>query len=153
MTTTTFEAFEADARAAGFDEALVREWGPDVTIDTHTHPFDVEAVVTQGEMWLSCGGDTRHLKAGDTFKVARGTEHAEFIRALERSGDLDRRIEFLPADEALQERLRSGQGLTRPELAVVLSYAKILINQQLLTSDIPEDPWLAAELDRYFPRP
>jgi len=77
MTTTTFEAFEADARAAGFDEALVREWGPDVTIDTHTHPFDVEAVVTQGEMWLSCGGDTRHLKAGDTFKVARGTEHAE----------------------------------------------------------------------------
>jgi glutamate dehydrogenase len=84
---------------------------------------------------------------------SRGTEHAEFIRALERSGDLDRRIEFLPADEALQERLRSGQGLTRPELAVVLSYAKIWLNQQLLTSDIPEDPWLAAELDRYFPRP
>jgi glutamate dehydrogenase len=88
-----------------------------------------------------------------TESRSRGTEQAEFLRALERSGDLDRRIEFLPNDEALQERLRNGQGLTRPELAVVLSYAKIWLNQQLLASDIPEDPWLAGELERYFPRP
>jgi glutamate dehydrogenase len=84
---------------------------------------------------------------------SRGIEQAEFIRALERSGDLNRSIEFLPSDEVLQERLRSGQGLTRPELSVVLSYAKIWLDQQLLASDIPEDPWLAGELDRYFPRP
>ena len=84
---------------------------------------------------------------------SRGIEQAEFIRALERSGDLNRSIEFLPGEEALQERLRSGQGLTRPELSVVLSYAKIWLDQQLLASDIPEDPWLAGELDRYFPRP
>ena len=51
------------------------------------------------------------------------------------------------------QRLRGGQGLTRPELSVLLSYAKIWLNQQLLASDIPEDPWLAGELDRYFPRP
>ena len=88
-----------------------------------------------------------------TESRSRGTEQAEFLRALERSGDLDRSIEFLPGEEALQERLRGGQGLTRPELSVVLSYAKIWLNHQLLASDIPEDPWLAGELDRYFPRP
>ena len=84
---------------------------------------------------------------------SRGHEHAAFIRALERSGDLDRAIEFLPNDDELQERLRGGQGLTRPELAVVLSYAKIWLNQHLLASSIPEDPWLAHELERYFPSP
>ena len=84
---------------------------------------------------------------------ARGREHAEFIRVLERSGELDRGIEFLPPEEVLQERLRGGEGLTRPELAVVLSYAKIWLNQHLLASSIPEDPWLAHELERYFPSP
>ncbi len=84
---------------------------------------------------------------------SRGNEHAEFIRALERSGDLDRTIEFLPKEEALHERLRHGQGLTRPELSVVLSYAKIWLNQHLLASSVPEDPSLALELERYFPSP
>jgi quercetin dioxygenase-like cupin family protein len=46
-------------------------------MDTHTHPFDVQAVVTRGEFWLTCGSDTRHLKAGDTFALAREIPHAE----------------------------------------------------------------------------
>jgi quercetin dioxygenase-like cupin family protein len=77
MNADTFETFEADARAAGFGEALVREWAPDAVMDTHTHPFDVQAVVTRGEFWLTCGSDTRHLKAGDTFALAREIPHAE----------------------------------------------------------------------------
>jgi len=44
-----------------------------------------------------------------------------------------------------------GQGLTRPELAMVLSYAKIALNNQLIQSDVPEDPYLSQELNRYFP--
>ncbi len=64
MNATTFEAFEAQARVAGFDEALERHWAPDTVIDTHSHPFDADAVVTQGEMWLSCEGHTRHLQRG-----------------------------------------------------------------------------------------
>lgn len=74
-----------------------------------------------------------------------------FIRALEEDGLLDREIEFLPSDEALEERRLSNQGLSRPELAVLLSYAKIVLYQQLLDSDIPEDDYLGSELYRYFP--
>lgn len=77
MNATTFESFEARARTAGFDEALERHWAPGTVVDTHSHPFDADAVVTQGEMWLSCGGSTRHLLPGDTFTLAHGVPHAE----------------------------------------------------------------------------
>lgn len=73
----SFEAFQAAALAAGFDEALERRWEPGTVLDTHGHPFDVEAVVTEGEMWLTCGDATRHLRPGDTFTLARDTPHAE----------------------------------------------------------------------------
>ncbi len=76
-----------------------------------------------------------------------------FIRTLEQQGLLDRQIEFLPSDAELSARKLRGQGLTRPELAVLLSYSKIVAFQQLLESDIPEDPYLSKELLRYFPQP
>jgi glutamate dehydrogenase len=78
-------------------------------------------------------------------------EHAHFIRSLELDGVLDRALEFLPSGEELEERRRAGRGLTRPELAMLLSYAKIALSQQLIQSDVPEDPYLGHELDRYFP--
>ena len=77
MNANTFEEFEAQARAAGFDESLVRQWAPGTVLETHTHPFDADAVVAQGEMWLTCEGSTRHLKPGDTFTLAREVPHAE----------------------------------------------------------------------------
>jgi hypothetical protein len=77
MKTDSFEAFQSSALSAGFDEVLERVWAPDTTIETHTHPFAVRAVVTQGEMWLTCQGNTRHLKPGDTFTLERDEPHAE----------------------------------------------------------------------------
>lgn len=77
MNANNFDLFESNARAAGFDEALVREWAPNTVVETHAHPFDADAVVTQGEMWLTCGSITRHLRPGDTFSLASGTLHAE----------------------------------------------------------------------------
>lgn len=77
MNANNFDVFESDARAAGYDEALVREWAPNTVVETHSHPFDADAVVTQGEMWLTCAGNTRHLKPGDTFSLASGVLHAE----------------------------------------------------------------------------
>ena len=77
MTATTFAQFEANARAAGFDEVLERRWEPDIAVATHTHPFEVNALVTQGELWLTCEGRTRHLKPGDTFALARDVPHDE----------------------------------------------------------------------------
>ena len=77
MNTTTFEAFQADALAAGFDEVLERCWAPDTVIATHTHSFGVEAVVTQGEMWLTCDGHTRYLTPGSVFTLAPDVVHDE----------------------------------------------------------------------------
>ena len=77
MTLPSCAEFESKARAAGFDEVLERKWAPDTVIATHTHSFDVDALVTQGEMWLTCDGRTRHLKPGDRFTLAREQPHDE----------------------------------------------------------------------------
>jgi glutamate dehydrogenase len=84
---------------------------------------------------------------------ARLAEFQHLIRALERSGELNRALEFLPADDELAERRKGGAGLTRPELAILLAYSKIWLNNHLLDSDVPEDPYLSSELERYFPAP
>jgi glutamate dehydrogenase len=79
--------------------------------------------------------------------------HQRLIRAYERAGDLDRALEFLPDDEQIAERMQKSQGLTRPELAVILAYAKNLTYQALLESDLPDDALLEEDLFRYFPAP
>ena len=85
--------------------------------------------------------------------VARLQEFQHLIRSLERSGDLNRGLEFLPSDDELLERRKRGIGLARPELAILLAYSKIWLNNHLLASDVPEDPYLSNELERYFPPP
>ncbi len=79
--------------------------------------------------------------------------HRRFMRALERAGRLDRGIEALPDEDGLAERQAAGHGLTRPELAVLLAYAKIELQERLLGSDLPDDPQLDGEFLRYFPKP
>jgi glutamate dehydrogenase len=93
------------------------------------------------------------LSTGEFQSKAQLGESAHVIRALERSGDLNRALEFLPSDEELAERRKAGEGLTRPELAITLSYGKIWLYRALIHSDVPEDPYLSTELDRYFPAP
>ena len=85
--------------------------------------------------------------------VGRIGSMAHFIKTLEAEGTLDRQVENLPSEAELSERKSRGIGLTRPELAVLLSYDKIRLYQQLLDSDVPEDPYLSKELVRYFPVP
>jgi len=76
---------------------------------------------------------------------------ARLMRQLEKEGPLNRRIEFLPDEEALAERMRLRQGFTRPELAVLLSYAKMTIYDQILVSDLPDDAYMQEDLKLYFP--
>ncbi len=78
---------------------------------------------------------------------------AHFMRALERAGRLDRAVEHLPDEEELAERLAARRAFTRPELSVLLAYAKMALYDELLHSDAPEDPYLSTDLVRYFPRP
>lgn len=79
--------------------------------------------------------------------------HEEFIRQLERENGLNRTIEGLPDTEQVEERLRLGKGLTRPELCILLSYSKITFTQALLACDIPDDPQMRDWLLNYFPAP
>jgi mannose-6-phosphate isomerase-like protein (cupin superfamily) len=74
---TTFEAFEAGARAEGFDEVLARSWPPSAALETHTHPFSLRALVVDGEMWLTVGDRIRHLRPGDEFMLDANVPHAE----------------------------------------------------------------------------
>ncbi|WP_422369370.1 NAD-glutamate dehydrogenase [Pelagibius sp.] len=78
---------------------------------------------------------------------------ARFMRALEKDGLLDRDIEFLPDDEVILERMKRGEGLTRPEVAVLLSYSKLVLYDELLESELPDDPYFADDLVTYFPKP
>ncbi len=86
----------------------------------------------------------------------RGLEDLGFqqrlMQALEKRQLLDRAVEFLPNDMEIAERRRHAQPLTRPELAVLSAYAKLALHEDLLNSDVPDDPYLARELTRYFPQ-
>lgn len=73
----SFREFEADALAQGFDVALERQWDPGTLVADHGHPFAVKAVMVRGEMWLTVGSETRHLRAGEWFELARDVRHAE----------------------------------------------------------------------------
>jgi quercetin dioxygenase-like cupin family protein len=77
MSETNFEAFESAARAQGFDEVLVREWAPGQKLDTHTHPFEVQALVVRGELALTCAGHTRRIVAGQGFELPFEVPHSE----------------------------------------------------------------------------
>ena len=72
---------------------------------------------------------------------------------LEGQGLLERAVEFLPDDAALAQRAREGVPLTRPELAVLLAYAKNALFSELLEGGVPDDPYLGRELFAYFPAP
>jgi glutamate dehydrogenase len=96
---------------------------------------------------------TQAISMMEEFSVSRMGSKKHFINVLQDQGLLDRELEFLPDDEELDERRRNGEGLTRPELSVLLSYSKITLYQQLLASEVPEDAWLRAEAIAYFPEP
>ncbi len=89
----------------------------------------------------------------ERLSVARLGAKQHFVRVLEERGVLDRELEGLPSENEFKERRLRGLGLTRPELAVLLSYSKIVLYQELLASDVPEDGYLGRELARYFPEP
>ncbi|MFC7327569.1 NAD-glutamate dehydrogenase [Marinactinospora rubrisoli] len=77
--------------------------------------------------------------------------HARYVRRLERAKKLKRKIEFLPDDKTIAARRSAGQGFTGPEFATMLAYAKITLGEEILASDLPNDPYLRTTLTAYFP--
>ncbi|MBL8671793.1 MAG: NAD-glutamate dehydrogenase, partial [Alphaproteobacteria bacterium] len=109
---------------------------------------EVGELVLQDNYRQSLAITMMEIQAADSLEA-----HARFMRRLERSGRLDRAVEQLPDDEEIKARRAARKGLTRPELAVLLSYAKMDLYDSLLESDLPDDPLLVDDLVRYFPGP
>ena len=109
---------------------------------------EVAALVLRNNYLQSFAISTLQARAAE-----RISELGHVIHALERAGTLDRALEALPPDDEIVERHRKGLGLTRPELAMLLSYSKIWLYDRLIESDVAEDSYLGSELTRYFPVP
>lgn len=78
MTLPTYTAFRDQMLAAGYDEVLERAWAPETVVHAHTHPFEANALVVAGEMWLNVGpGPARHLLPGDRFYLQANEPHEE----------------------------------------------------------------------------
>ncbi|MBI1377058.1 MAG: NAD-glutamate dehydrogenase [Frankiales bacterium] len=79
------------------------------------------------------------------------TVHKRFIRSLEARGALDRSLEFLPSDAEIDTRHANRDGLSSPEFAVLVAYAKITLTEDLLESAIADEAWYSRVLREYFP--
>jgi len=94
---------------------------------------------------------TQAISMSEMLSAVRLDELARLITDLERTGELDRDLEFLPDDNEIEERRTRKQGLTRPELAVVLSYAKIDLYNGLIDCNESLTEFLHIDPQRYFP--
>ncbi|MCL1144142.1 NAD-glutamate dehydrogenase [Shewanella gaetbuli] len=99
-----------------------------------------------------CKDQTRTISVTQVHGVSQLKEQIRFIQYLEKDGKLDRALEFLPTDDDLAERLANGRALTRPELSVLVAYAKMVLKEQLVTPEITEDSFLSKLLVDYFPK-
>ena len=90
---------------------------------------------------------TEHKGAG----ALREQQH--FIQWLERQGKLDRQLEYLPSDDDITERMAAGRGLTRPEIAILVAYAKMNLKETLNISDITANDFIAQLLPLTTPQP
>jgi glutamate dehydrogenase len=77
--------------------------------------------------------------------------YEDLMQQLEAEGELERAVEFLPTTDEMTERRANAAGMTRPELSVLLAYAKRSVFRALLESELPDSDYLVADLARYFP--
>jgi glutamate dehydrogenase len=107
---------------------------------------DIATIVLTDANQQARGISVTESRGGETLR-----DMTRLIHSLENSGHLDRTVEFLPTDEELNERQLHHQGLTRPELALLVSYSKMVLKQALVTPAITEDPVHHPALLENFP--
>jgi glutamate dehydrogenase len=91
------------------------------------------------------------LSQEEEVSAHRIEAYEDLMQQLELDGELEREVEFLPSTEEMLERRTAVTAMTRPELSVLLAYAKRSVYAALLASDLPDTEYLAADLHRYFP--
>ncbi|MDG1813026.1 MAG: NAD-glutamate dehydrogenase, partial [Porticoccaceae bacterium] len=113
------------------------------------------ASMTDSVADLVLNNNARQTQAISLAMHRSDQQHAEYQRFmgwLEESGRLDRELEFLPTDDQLNERINRNQPVwTRPELSVLVCYAKVMLKEILLEADLLSDPWLVKSVDNAFP--
>ncbi|MBU3016944.1 NAD-glutamate dehydrogenase [Paraglaciecola agarilytica] len=78
-------------------------------------------------------------------------EQLRFIHNLEKEGNLNREIEFIPTDDEISDRLAVSQGLTRPELSVLIAYGKMMLKERFNIPEITDNPYHRKLLISAFP--
>ena len=101
---------------------------------------------------LDCYRQTHSLSITEMRGVSQLKEQTRFIHELERADKLDRALEFIPSDDEIAERLSQGKGLTRPELSVLLAYAKMVMKEDLVCPEITDNPYHDRLLIEAFPK-
>lgn len=91
------------------------------------------------------------LSQDEEWSVSNLEAYEDLMKTLERHGLLNRELEGLPTTDEIVERSRDGRGLTRPELSVLLAYAKQDLKAALIESDVPDHPDALPDLGAYFP--
>jgi glutamate dehydrogenase len=144
-------------------------------VDTSDHEVNWKILlglaIQRGELTIEernrilgeCADDVVHLVLYDNYLQAqilsqeeevssdRLEAYEDLMKQLEAEGELEREVEFLPTTDEMAERRASGLGMTRPELSVLLAYAKRSVYHELLKSDLPDSEYLATDLMRYVP--
>jgi len=94
---------------------------------------------------------TQALTVAQRQSIANFAEQTRFMRELEKQGRLNRSVEDLPDEEELESRLSADQGLARPEMCVLLAYAKMTLYTDILETNLPDDTFFDGWLSEYFP--
>ncbi len=94
---------------------------------------------------------TQAISIAEMESLARGAEYRRFMSNLESQKRLNRKLEFLPADDILLERQSHSLGLTRPELSILISYAKAVLKEDLAADNIADNSYVAKAVEGAFP--
>ncbi len=95
---------------------------------------------------------TQAISIARSSSIRELDSFVRFMDDLEKTANLDRELEFLPSDDDLIERTEQELGLTRPEIAILVAYSKMGLYDDLMKSDILDDPYLDKFLIRAFPK-
>jgi len=95
---------------------------------------------------------TQAISIAHRDALSRTEEYRRLINSMEACGKLNRELEFLPSDEDITERKSLGKRLTRPELSVLISYVKGDLKEELIDSELPDNPYLVSEINDVFPK-
>ncbi|WP_371193113.1 NAD-glutamate dehydrogenase [Glaciecola sp. SC05] len=105
-----------------------------------------------GEIVIAdCYRQTQSISITHLAGVKQLKEQLRFIHTLEREGALNRELEFIPSDDEISERVVTGQGLTRPELSVLIAYGKMVLKEEFNIESITKNPYYEKHLVNAFP--